>query len=67
MLRLQNRLQTLGAVGKTTGAGGGDIAWVICEDEEHQTQVAAKLSSEWNVYQLKITDVGVQAISNGLE
>ena len=33
---LNQILRPLGTVAKTTGAGGGDMAWVLCEDADHR-------------------------------
>ena len=64
MRRLDDQLTSLGAVGKTTGAGGGDMAWVICEDEVHQHRVAHQLANDWHVYRLEIAKHGAQNVSN---
>ena len=63
MRALNETLRKLGAVGKTTGAGGGDMAWVLCHDEHHQRVVAEKLSSQWEVFHLDISSQGIQDVS----
>ena len=59
---LNNVLAPEGAVAKTTGAGGGDIAWVLGIDEEHETVLADMLRTEWSVFKLEVAPHGVQAI-----
>ena len=56
MKTLNRQLKALSAVGKTTGAGGGDMAWVICEDDKHQQHVERILSKDWELHVLKIAD-----------
>ena len=64
MHQLDQQLTSLGAVGKTTGAGGGDMAWIICEDKVHQRRIAQALAEDWQVYQLEIAEHGAQDISS---
>lgn len=52
--RLNQVLAPLDAIAKTTGAGGGDMAWVVCRDVAHQQWVERALSPEWSVHRMRI-------------
>ena len=56
---LNQILRPLGTVAKTTGAGGGDMAWVLCEDADHRRDCIAKLKDDFAVYELPIAPKGV--------
>lgn len=51
-----------GAIAKTTGAGGGDIAWVLGADDEHEVALADTLQKNWSVFKFDIAPHGVQAM-----
>lgn len=38
------------AIAKTTGAGGGDLAWIPCEDDEHASSIEKHLKDHWSVH-----------------
>lgn len=56
---LNQTLRPLGTTAKTTGAGGGDMAWVLCEDSEHRRDCIAKLQDDFAIYELPISPNGV--------
>ena len=56
---LNQTLRQLGTTAKTTGAGGGDMAWVLCEDSEHRRDCIAKLQDDFAIYELPISPNGI--------
>lgn len=53
---LNRELVAFDAVAKTTGAGGGDMAWVPCKSALHAREIDRALQTRWPVYQMKISE-----------
>lgn len=54
---LNTRLKPLDSIAKTTGAGGGDMAWVVCRGEDHACAIEQSLSHDWSVYRFSTSPI----------
>ena len=51
---LNQALRPVDSIAKTTGAGGGDMAWVVCRDAQHTAAVCRALKGQWNTYLFEV-------------
>ena len=64
---LNTALAAVNTVAKTTGAGGGDMAWVVCKDPAHATEIEHLLSADWSVHALQVAPVSVRRQSEQVQ
>jgi mevalonate kinase len=43
---IKDKVEKLGGVCKSTGAGGGDLVWILGQSEEHEKQISQKLEQD---------------------
>lgn len=57
---LNTALSAVNTVAKTTGAGGGDMAWVVCKGPEHAIEIEHHLSENWSVNAMQVAPVSIK-------